>query len=574
MEIRADLFPAFTAQPCKDCIGVEQVLNVQVLDEQNLLAVDIFAQSTPTGGRLISALRFLNATTLAALPPAGAPVAQPTCHRRVDLQPMLDKRIYRHRAYASTFLFHNWRIENEKGALLGKIDGLDAPFLNPNTGQAYASGWVLALPALRPIGRMPTLTCILAYDAARGLIYARRQNELVVLAEAGPAVTATTPLSTPRTTLPQAAVTQIALSPNVEQDQTLFVTQYDKLYRSTDGGKRWLPLTNLPLQGGTALHVALSPDFAHDKTLFVGGGEAVGRGDQLVGGVFRSTDGGDSWQPAWQGLHHLRVSEVTLSPKFATDQTLLAYADYMQFAPLGDGRSIQRSTDGGLTWSVWITLTDAPLPAAAALLLGATPPPTLPVRLTEFGDQLARSRDGETWEGIHLPEYLGSEVRAMLAAPDFAESGVVYVLGASALWRVREHGSLIEPWDDLRLAGRTAYTKVLTSLAFSPLYADGAYRLVIGTGGGEVWLLNPAEMTWQPPLTVVATPVAASEVGGATQPLWIRHLCCTQWISAPSCPTPSPSRPTRSSGGATAPVSTLSPRAICIIDPCSTVGPC
>jgi len=527
LEIRADLFPAITAQSCKDCIGSEQVYAAQVLDAQNLLAVDISARSTPTGGRLIPAPRFLNATTLAEIPLAGAPLTQPTCQRRMDLQPVLDNRIYRHQAYASTFLFHHWRIENAKGVLLDEIDGLDAPFLNPNTGQAYASGWVLALPALRPVGRMPTLTCILAHDAARGLIYARRQHDLLVLAESGSGQT-TPPIATPRPTLPQAAVTQIALSPNVEQDQTLFVTQSKRLYRSSDGGKHWLPLTNLPLQGMTALHVALSPSFAQDQTLFVGAGEAVGRGDQVAGGVFRSTDGGDSWQPAWQGLRHLRISDVALSPNFATDQTVLVYAHYRQFAPFGDGQSIQRSTDGGLTWSRWITLTDAPLPPASALLPQATAPPTLPIRLVDYGYQLARTSDGETWEGIDLPEYLGSEVRALMAALDFVESGVVYVLGASALWRVREQGAIIEPWDDVRLAGRTAYTEVLTSLALSPRYADGSYRLVIGTGGGEVWLLNPAEMAWQPRLTVVTTPLTARQTGGATQPLFAYTLAQTE----------------------------------------------
>lgn len=515
LEVRQDLFPAITAQPCKDCIGIEQIASVQVLAEQKRLVLDMQVHSTPTGGRLLPPFRFLDASTYADIPAAAAPLLQPTCDRRAVLQPIVDKRIYRHQAYASTFLFHSWRIETPTGKLVQTVEGLTTPFINAQTHQAYTEQWVLTLPTLEPVGPMPPLTCIFAQDGEQGLLYAQRPRELVVLTAAGEAEPATLP-ATPLTTLPAEPITQIALPANLEQSNTLFVVQSDKLYRTTDGGTHWLPLTTLPLYDRVELHVALSPNFAQDQTLFAGGGDSLSS-TESAGGVFRSVDGGDSWQPVWQGLQHLRVDEMAVSPNFVQDQTVLAYANYMQFDPVDEGQSVHRSTDSGLTWSLWITTTDSPLPSATALLPAATPPPQLPVRLSQYGDELLRQRsvDG-TWEGMDWYNSFGTTARTLTAAPDFAGSGVVYVSGEHTLWRVREAGQSIEGWAEPSPAGNPSTPATLTSFALSPLYQDGSYRLAIGTDAGTLQLLNPAAMDWQASPIVTVTAVTPP----ALQPLF------------------------------------------------------
>lgn len=519
LAIREDLFPAITAEPCKDCIGVEQIATVQVLPAQKLLALDLQLHATPTMGRLLPPFRFLDATTYAPVPAALAPPVQPTCDRRAVLQPVVAHQVYRHQAYASTFLFHQWRIETPTGKLLQTVDGLAAPFINANTKQAYTGQWVLALPSLQPVGVLPPLTCIFAYDEAHGLLYAQRGQALVVLKAASLPPVVTLPAQ-PLTVLPAEPVTQLVLPNNLAEGHTLFAVQATKLYRTTDGGAHWLPLTTLPLHDRVELQVALSPDFAQDRTLFVGGGAALG-GDEMVGGVFRSVDGGDRWQPLWQGLSHLRITDVALSPHFAEDQTVLAYANYLQFAPVHEGQAVQRSTDGGLHWSLWITSTTSPLPTAAALLPAATPPPVLPVRLSDDGNQLLRpTRDGAAWEAIDLTSALGATRRVLLPAPDFAESGTVYLMGEQGLWRLREAGRVIERWADPRLVGRQAYRDGLSTLALSPLDRDGSYRLAIGTDKGEVWLLNPAELPWASLPTSVAAAVLPTPAGEAIQPFF------------------------------------------------------
>jgi hypothetical protein len=66
---------------------------------------------------------------------------------------------------------------------------------------------------------------------------------------------------------------------------------------------------------------------------------------------------------------------------------------------------------------------------------------------------------------------------------------------------------VVERWVDERLAGRD-YLRKLTALAVSPVLNNGSHRLAVGTYAGELWLLDPAMMTWEA--------LGAEELGAAT----------------------------------------------------------
>ncbi|MCB0189533.1 MAG: hypothetical protein KDE31_34915, partial [Caldilineaceae bacterium] len=439
----------------------------------------INTHSTPGGGGRIDAPRFFNATTLESV--AAPPAVQSTCGRRVALQPQLAGNVYRHQAYAGTFLFHNWRVETAEGDLLRTIDGLAAPFVNRSTEQAYAGGWALALPTLTPVGRLPMLTCIFDLDEATGRIYAQLENELVVLDATGTvkeSIRSDMPLLDH---LPPQPVTAIAPVADYPATPTIFVVQSNAIYRSTDGGAHWRPFATLPLHGVMPLHIALSPNYASDQTIFVGGGNRVGASDTLAGGIFRSTDGGVRWQALWNGLDYLRIRGLRVSPTYPTDQTVLAYADATNIESGFNGYAIQRSIDGGLSWSLWLTTTNEPelhdLPWA-----NIVPPQSPAVHLNAYHNQLLRPTIGEqasmttTWEAIDLQRTLGSAAITLTPSPDFAQSGVLYLLGEHALWRISENGAIMESWQDPRLMGRTAYEERFTTLAVSALARDRSYQ--------------------------------------------------------------------------------------------------
>ena len=60
-------------------------------------------------------------------------------------------------------------------------------------------------------------------------------------------------------------------------------------------------------EGGTLQALALSPAFGDDGNVYVGGEE---------GGVFLSTDSGDSWEQANQGLTDDSIGALAISPAF------------------------------------------------------------------------------------------------------------------------------------------------------------------------------------------------------------------------------------------------------------------
>jgi hypothetical protein len=84
-----------------------------------------------------------------------------------------------------------------------------------------------------------------------------------------------------------------------------------------------------------------SDAFQHDQTLF---GWVAGFG------VFRSDDGGRTWNAASDGLGALYVREVVLSPAHSKDGTLIAVSEDSYRQDDFFGASAWRSRDAGETW--------------------------------------------------------------------------------------------------------------------------------------------------------------------------------------------------------------------------------
>ena len=123
----------------------------------------------------------------------------------------------------------------------------------------------------------------------------------------------------------------IAISPEYATDQTLFIgtgsNEPNALYKSVDGGMSYSPV-DINAQYHV-LSIAFSPDYAVDQTIFVGS----------IRGVFRSNDSGLSWVQV--GYSDYEVSSLAISPSFQSDNTL--------FASTGGG-GIFKSVDGGNQW--------------------------------------------------------------------------------------------------------------------------------------------------------------------------------------------------------------------------------
>ncbi|HXH05949.1 MAG TPA: hypothetical protein VNI83_05090, partial [Vicinamibacterales bacterium] len=227
----------------------------------------------------------------------------------------------------------------------------------------------------------------------------------------------------------------------------------DGLYKTTDGGRTWTHL-------GLERTERFSRIVIHPRDPRIVFAAAMGRafGPSRERGVYRSTDGGATWQRV------LFVNETTGASDVAIDpgDPSIVYAgmyDYLRrpwhFRSGGPGSGLYRSTDGGLTWT---RLTD---PALRNGLPGAKP-------LGRIGVAIA-----------------ASDPRVVYALIEAEEPGV--------LWRSTDRGltwTLVNA--ERRINNRPFY---YTQVRVDPTDPDRVYTLAgtfnVSTDGGRTFRTIP-----------------------------------------------------------------------------------
>ena len=126
------------------------------------------------------------------------------------------------------------------------------------------------------------------------------------------------------------------------------------VFRTTDGGESWVPLTDgkVPLGSSGSIAVAESnPDI-----IYLGTGSDGVRSNVSTGrGVYQSTDGGKTW--AFAGLYHAgQIGAVRIHPSDPNTVWVAAYGDI--FKPNAE-RGVFKTTDGGKTWKKTLYVSDS-----------------------------------------------------------------------------------------------------------------------------------------------------------------------------------------------------------------------
>ena len=268
------------------------------------------------------------------------------------------------------------------------------------------------------------------------------------------------------------------------------------VWRSLDGGLTFAPIFDDQSVASIG-DMALAPN--QPAVLYVGTGESNVRNSVSFGnGVYRSTDGGESWQHL--GLEGTQtISRIAVHPK--DPDTVYVGALGPIYGP-SEERGVFRSTDGGTTWEKVLYI--SPHHGVADLDLDPTNPKILFAAMWRFerrpwthrsgGEDggVYRSLDGgTTWERLDdngLPKAMGRI--AVKIAP--SQPQTVYVLAESndgILFRSDDRGETFHKVsDDTQLISRGFY---YTDLRVDPTDANRVFaiasRLFRSIDGGKTF---------------------------------------------------------------------------------------
>jgi photosystem II stability/assembly factor-like uncharacterized protein len=139
------------------------------------------------------------------------------------------------------------------------------------------------------------------------------------------------------------------------------------LWKTTDGGQEWAPVTDGQISSSSVGAVAVAE--TNPDIIYIGGGETQLRGSITQGdGVYKSTDAGKTWRH--MGLRETQaISRIRIHP---TNPDIVFVAALGH--PYGDNeeRGVFKSTDGGNTWKKVLYV--SPKAGVADLIIDRTNP--------------------------------------------------------------------------------------------------------------------------------------------------------------------------------------------------------
>ncbi|MEM7351515.1 MAG: glycosyl hydrolase [Acidobacteriota bacterium] len=265
-----------------------------------------------------------------------------------------------------------------------------------------------------------------------------------------------------------------------------------------DGGHHWRNVSDGQITTGSIGALAIST--SHPEVLYVGTGEHALRGDVSHGdGVYRSADGGETWTHV--GLKETRqISRIVIHP---ADPNTVWVAAIGHFAGPNPERGVFRSRDGGATWQR-VLFTDEQS-GAIDLVIDPSRPEVLfaalwhirrypwGIRSAGSGSRIYRTRDGgESWEDLTLkPGLPTGEVRERIGlALSPSKPGRVWALVTSeierGLYRSDDDGATwVKTTDDVRLFARAYYYMHLHAdpVDADRIYSPGEFFFVSNDGG-------------------------------------------------------------------------------------------
>lgn len=196
---------------------------------------------------------------------------------------------------------------------------------------------------------------------------------------------------------PHDLVTEIELSPDFNDDKSLYIIVRNNLFKSIDKGDSWQRIyygidTKYPLSS-----VAISPE---DKNIIF----LSSYGD----GIYQSQDNGKTWQKKNKNLDNLNLSDIKISPQ--NDSILFA---------IGNEKDLYKSDNRGETWTKVISdktkITSLNFaPENEQIILAGD----------NKGNLLSSSDRGKTWSKTYQ---FNNQINSLVFSPNFNVDNRIFI---------------------------------------------------------------------------------------------------------------------------------------------------
>ncbi|MDH3270920.1 MAG: glycosyl hydrolase [Gemmatimonadota bacterium] len=194
------------------------------------------------------------------------------------------------------------------------------------------------------------------------------------------------------------------------------------LWKTVDGGENWFPVTDFQITSASVGAVAVSE--SNPDLVFIGTGETCIRGNILPGdGVYRSRDAGETWEHVGFSESH-GISKIRIHP---TDPDIIYVASFGKYSVPSQERGVFRSTDGGDSWERVLFRNDQT--GAIDLVLDRNDPSVLYASLWEAFRKEFTASSGGPGSGMFKSTDGGDSWTEMTRNPGMPAEGLVGRIG-------------------------------------------------------------------------------------------------------------------------------------------------